>query len=371
MMLLAGALSVDAAVINVSPTPARTSTSLNTGSETINITWQVQRSVPNTLPATVVSQQGRFLIGGRVVRTVNRPLSRNLPGTTAPTQSTTFNETVGVPRSLAVEAARRDQPLAFQRSFSDGSGSSNGNIVVAITGSAGGAFALTRMDLTFEDESRVRVLPGNESVRAVAEINFTGSGILRAIWEIAGPASTAGEPLFRPLTMVRRDLAGGDRSIITSPPLPTDSQGLYIVRLRVEEPDPDFAIPLLRYFVTAPEAEAAEAPLPPVQLESPASGALLALDSEFSWRPLPRSHAYMLQFYPAEGPDEPEAPPLASVLVPGDRHSTALEPLTWRRFETGSRYRWRVRALGENGSLIGLSGWREILTPARSQEAER
>lgn len=371
MVLLVGPMSVSAAVVNVSPTPARTSTSISTAASTINITWQVQRTVPNSLPVTISSQQGQFLLGGSVIRTVNRPLSRNLPGTLAATQSTTLNETVSIPRSLVVEAARRDQQLIFQRSFNDGAGSSSGSIVVAITGSAGGDFALTRIDLKFEDESRVRVLPGDDSVRAQAEINFTGSGILRAVWEIAGPASTAGEPLFRPLTIIRRNLAGGDRFIITSPQLPTDSQGLHVVRLRIEEPAADFALPILRYFVT--ESAAAADPVPPssVQLQSPASGALLALDSEFSWQPMPQSRTYMLQFYPADGPAEPEAPPLAAVLVPGDSHSTTVEPLTWRRLETGSRYRWRVRALGEDGSVIGLSDWREILTPARGQEPER
>lgn len=370
MSLLVTSLSVNAAVINVTPTPARTSTSINAPSAVINITWQVQRTVPNSLPVTISSQQGRFILGGNVVRTVNRPLSRNLPGTLAATQSATLNETVSVPRSLVVEAARRDQQLLYQRTFNDGAGSSNGSIVVAITGSAGGAFALTRIDLKFEDDSRVRVLPGDENVRALAEINFTGSGILRAVWEIAGPGSTAGEPLFRPLTIVRRNLAGGDRIIITSPQLPTDSQGLHVLRLRIEEPEADFTLPILRYFVTAPAAEAAAVPPESVVLQSPENGALLALDSEFSWQPLAGSKAYMLQFYPAEGPADPDAPPLAAVLVPGERHSTTVEPLTWRRFETGSRYRWRVRALGEDGSLIGRSDWREILTPTRHEEPE-
>ncbi|MDZ7736092.1 MAG: hypothetical protein U5P41_08305 [Gammaproteobacteria bacterium] len=369
--LLTGPLSVNAAIVNVSPAPARTSTSLNAGSATVNVTWQVQRVAQPNVGANVVSQNGRFLIGGRVVDTVNRSLSRVFPGSPSGTEFATFTETVSVSRSLVVEAARRDQLLTFQRAFDDGTGSSSGEIVVAISGGAGGDFALTRIDLKFEDESRVRVLPGDESVRALAEINFTGSGILRAVWEIAGPASTAGEPIFRPLTIVRRNLAGGDRIIITSPQLPTDSQGLHVIRLRIEEPAADFALPILRYFVT--ESAAAADPVPPssVQLQSPTSGALLALDSEFTWQPLPDGRAYMLQFYPAGGPDEPEAPPLAAVLVPGDSHSTTVEPLTWRRFETGSRYRWRVRALGEDGSLIGLSGWREILTPAREREAEQ
>lgn len=353
----------DAAIVDVSPQPSRANAGVT--SATLNIVWQVQRvDQPNT-SANVVSQSGQFLLGGSVVQTVSRPLSRVFPGNATGNEIATFSEAVNVPRSILVEAARSGQSLTYQRSFTDGTGASAGSVTVAVVGSAGGEFAITRIELKFEGDSRVRVLPGDETIRALAEINFGGSGILRGVWEIAGPASTTGEPLFRPLTIVRRNLAGGDRVIISSPQLPTDTQGLHVVRLRIEEPALDFVIPVLRYFVTAPESEAAPPPPTPVQLQAPAGGAVLAPDSEFTWEPLPGAQAYMLQFYPAEGPAEPTAPPVAAVLVPGERQSTVLEALTWQRLEYGTRYRWRIRAMAEDGSLAGLSGWREILTPAR------
>lgn len=369
-VLIFGIFSVQAAIVDVSPQPARLNTGLNAA--TLNVVWQVQRNDQPNVSSNVISQNGLFLLGGTVVGTVSRTLSRVYPGNATGIEIATFSETVSVPRSIAVEAARTGQPLTYQRTFSDASGiSSTGSVALAVVGSAGGEFAITRIDLKFDDDSRVRVLPGNEDLRALAEINFTGSGILQAVWEIAGPTSTSGEPLFRPLTIVRRNLAGGDRSIISSPQLPTDSQGLYVVRLRLQEPDLDFVIPILRYFVTAPEAAPAGAPPAPVSLQSPANDALLGMDTEFRWQSLPQSRAYMLQFYPAAGPAEPHAPPVAAVLVPGDRQSTVLEPLTWQRLESGTRYRWRIRALAEDGSVAGLSGWREILTPSQGPETQR
>lgn len=358
--LLPGVLH--AMIVEVTPIPPVANVTV-AGASTVNINWRIQREAAPNTPATVISPFGEFQLNGTVVATENRTLSRVFPGVLTGSEFGTFNESVTIPRSVITRAARSGETLTYTRTFDDGDGASSGTVTLALVGGVGGVFSIMRLELKFEDESRVKVVPGDERLQAIAEINFSGSGILQAVWEIAGPTSTAGEPLFRPLTLVRRSLAGSDRIIIHSPQLPTDSEGLYVIRLRIEEPRTGFELPVLHYVVTAAEAAIDAIPLTTVTLTTPADRDLLRADTLFGWAPIPEARAYMLEFYPAEEPDVPAEPPLTGVLVPGASTEARLESLTLTYLEAGMRYRWRVRAIGEGGMPLGNSDWREILVP--------
>src|SRR5512140_3257676 len=73
----------------------------------------------------------------------------------------------------------------------------------------GGDFAIERVDLRFVGGEKIRVLAAGQSVRAEAEITFTGTGQLGGTWEIAEPTTTSGNPQFRSLELVNRLLGMG------------------------------------------------------------------------------------------------------------------------------------------------------------------
>ena len=126
---------------------------------------------------------------------------------------------------------------------------------VAVFASATAAtFGVARVALRFGNEKPAVIVERDDKLAAQAEISFTGNGLLRAAWEIAGPNPDANRPRFRILTDVQQPLGGRDAAILTSPRLPTNSTGLYLVRLRIVEPATTLETPVIRYNVNEKKA---------------------------------------------------------------------------------------------------------------------
>ncbi len=111
----------------------------------------------------------------------------------------------------------------------------------------------------------MRVLRAGESTVAIAEINYSGGGVLNGLWEVATPPSTQGQPVFVPFASASVNLAAGGLSEVTSPALPTTAAGNYYVRFRVRTPIVPFDGLVLRYAV-----EAADTASLPIDVVSPA-----------------------------------------------------------------------------------------------------
>ncbi|WP_299392087.1 hypothetical protein [Pelagibius sp.] len=232
----------------------------------------------------------------------------------------------------------------------------------------------------------MRVLAKGSRLRAIAEINTTGSGLIVGQWEIAPATTTSGAPVFRPLALVRQNVAGGRRVFITSPPLPTRFEGTNLVRLNITDPATVFDEPELQYYVTP------ESPLPERQeprlllMTSPSPGIPLTLTTRFAWQAVPGAKAYKLEFFPAlpvrdeppsqdevvaslpldPGPDPQPAPaagPLTGIVLPGAVTETRLKDFTLAHLPAQRRYRWIVTAIGEDGAVLGASAMREIYKP--------
>jgi hypothetical protein len=180
---------------------------------------------------------------GRRYLTVPRLLSAGIASALSPAgalqaQTVRFAEGVSIPAAVLAEAiAGGVNRLFYRRTFTDGSGSSlTISLPVNITGAGAAGFAVNYIGLRFDDDSVRRLAAPRSPLRARAVIRFSGTGQLRAVWEVADPSSASGSPVFRPLRVVRRPLFGGRAVTVESPPLPTDRKGLHLVRLRVLEP---------------------------------------------------------------------------------------------------------------------------------------
>lgn len=232
------------------------------------------------------------------------------------------------------------------------------------------ALSLSRIALRFSDNTSVKVVVPETSLMAVADISYIGSGLFDAMWEIAEPVSTIGQPVFVPMRPVRQFLVAGGRVYLQTPPLPTQKQGLHILRLRVTQPTLNFATPVLQYSVN-PQGDISVAPtLPPVRINSPADNALLAGDTRFDWQPVKGARAYQLDlFLPEQSGLKPDdaaiarRQPATGIMVPGKRNSLALGELSRSHLRPGTTYYWRILAIGDKGQILSTSALREIRIP--------
>jgi hypothetical protein len=169
-----------------------------------------------------------------------------------------------------------------------------------LVGGLAGPFEVLRFELNFDDGSTLRTIAPGAPLRAEATVSYSGTGELRAVWELADAGSTAGTPIFRPLRNVLRYLGASGRVRLQSPELPTAGSGLHLFRLRVVEPDTAFPLPTIRYFVME-EAGRGQAPQP-LQLRGPGHLASLGDDTRFAWDLVEGASAYQIEIYAKPDP---------------------------------------------------------------------
>jgi hypothetical protein len=377
-----------ALLTNVTVNPAGVTLAVNRPAS-INLTWTLVASPTNNIPTTatsseiVITDPGQDVIYGTIPRTLSRTIT--------PGGSGILSETAQIPRSV-IEAMKRARdangnPLSafvLLRNFTD----DNFSFVSAMAnlyltgGSAASLLQIDRLALTFDDLSTVRLIPKDETLNALLDVQFSGSGQLRGVWELATPASTMGEPIYTNLRLVRQALVGNQTIRLKSPDLPTNQEGVYLLRFRVTEPETGFEPVTIRYLVTASTAQ--ERPPLNVQLLSPAQGALISAETRFAWRGVDeaKAKAWQLEIYEKpqtnaldQLPDlggaaqessktsEVEGPPVAGMLLQGETREIPLSKMARGHLKQGQGYWWRVRAIGSEGIVIGESPLLEFRTP--------
>lgn len=394
LLALLASPAAQAGIVSVDTAQDRLAVSAS-GPSTVTVTWLVVRDNGTTLPnpGTVSSSSGRFLVNGVVVGTVSRTLSRTTPGVTPGPQTLVFTEAVSVPQAVVFRAIKARVPIVFERTFSTtgiivppAPASLPGSIDLIPSGPGSEPFSISRLSLTFDDRTRVKVLPKDSRLRALAELRTTGQGLIEGTWEVALAATTAGTPVFQTLSLVRQPVAFGGRMVITSPPLPTRFEGTNLVRLRITGPATRFDEPELTYYVT-PESPHPDAQEPSLLLiTAPDPGTPLTLTTRFAWRAVPGAAIYKVEIFPAEpGPADiasnrevttpvPLDPtpdtaavagsePLTGVVVPGTQTEIRLQDYSLAHLPADRRYLWTVKAMDAEGALLGVSPPREIFKP--------
>lgn len=327
----------------------------------------------------VQSTTGTFRIpNGSTLGIVSRTLTTSAVSVPV---TVTLNEQLLIPSNVIFAAFKAGvSRIEYVRDFEDGDGpfaAVQGVFLIDLTSPSAAAFGIGRLALSFEDGAIEKIAEEEQFLRAKADISHTGSGVIRGVWEAADPTSTAGTPIYRPLTQVREFLsAGGDKTLF-SPRLPTSSTGLHLVRFRLTDPALFDTDPVIRYFV-----QPRPAPLEPIGLVMPPHLSLLGNDTRFTWQPIAGVRAYQLELFeqglPIELPadtapvDEPRAidprpgssiSPTTGLLVPGDQSAVPLTTLARTHLMSGRTYLWRVLAIGSEGTVIGESPLRAIRVP--------
>lgn len=121
---------------------------------------------------------------------------------------------------------------------------------ISVTGSGGatmGPLRIERVELNFFNDRGQATVARGSVLHAYAVIRFDGNGLFRARWEVDK----------RILEEVVTNVTHGDTLTVRMQrgiSLPTFEPGPHRVRLNIEEPTPDFELPVIQYFVTADSA---------------------------------------------------------------------------------------------------------------------
>ena len=241
------------------------------------------------------------------------------------------------------------------------------------------ALSLNRVALRFSDNTSIKVTTPNTNVTALADISYMGSGLFDAMWEIAEPVSTMGEPVFVPIQPVRQFLVGGGQLTLQSPVLPTQKTGLHIVQLKICSPT--FAlgvaaavgpcrVPAILQYMISPDGDTSAITLPPLRIRTPADNALLTTDTRFEWQAVKGANGYQLElFLPEQSGLKPDATsiakraPASGMMVPAKKNSLSLGELSRNKLRPNTTYYWRIIAIGNNGQMLSSSALREIRIP--------
>jgi len=367
-----------ATVTSATPVPVQVSVSPTGGA--VNITWRVVHSLTAPGTATTTSPSYTINVDGVPFATISKTLSRTTTLAAGVPETLTFTETIPVSAALAVRIAQNNNIATIVRLFNDGfGGPQTATARLNVAGSAGD-LSINRLDLSFENGSKTRVIAQNNELFAVADINFRAKGLLQAEWRVIDSSSIRGGQFERVLSVVRRQLsaAGNGRIRLKSPKLPTGVSGLHQVRLVITDPDLRFEEPVLRYYVSPSTLPGGGRHLS-LEVIQPKENAPLHTEQQFTWLAVPGAAAYQIEIFnsgaatnPTEnlsqsplivGPLDVDGTLVAGKIVPGSQTSAVLQQVSFQHLEHGRTYLWRLRAIAENGSVLAQSDLRKIQYP--------
>lgn len=365
------------APLQASVMPAVASTAAGQAT-TVSVTWRVSGSGPGG--RSVSSPRGEFLAGGPAGQPIGgREFSLQSEARAVGGSFTALlRETIEIPVQVVLRAQQLNaNRIAYRRTFTSGTAEPETAVLLLnLSGPLGGAFGINGVALRFGDGSRQSVIDAGGDLVAIADVAHTGTGRLEAVWEVAEPSSTRSVPIFRSLDLVRRQLVrSGSSTLLRSPPLPTGTEGAYLVRLRLTSPEPAFEPPVMRYFVN-PAGDRSIAPAL-IGAISPAVGAAHAPGTRFSWQPLAGAASYRLELHDAAGAMQGTDPAMAAadlgeprsgIAVDAGITDTELSRLALSHLPPGRSYWWRVLAYDELGRVVGASEPRRLYVPPAESE---
>lgn len=359
VVALSGSAYAD--ISSVSPTPSSATISAK-DTALINVVWRVTRTDPAGGTRTVSSPTATLQINGTTVATLAGTLTRQSTLGGGQTATLIFNESLSLNTALARRIAKSPAgSVRIIRTFDDTLAVPVASQIRLFTGAGNsGPLTVRRIDLAFDNKSRSDVVYKDETIRAIADIAFRSSGILKGEWRIVDPTASLGRSGGRVLSVIRQNLvsSGEGRTRIVSPPLPTNNNGLYLVSFSIQDENTNFEIPVLKYFVLDNKsASLTSAPIE-INILSPSNGADLSKDTVFTWQGINSAQAYQVELF-----NKGDNIPLTGKLVPATDLKLSLSALSLDWLESGYEYNWRIRAFGAGGILIGQSEFQTLYMP--------
>lgn len=413
ILLLSASASWAALVVQSSPSSIMYST---TTSLPITVSWGIIENSGGGLPITTFSSNsGVFTTASGIAPGVVLGSSINTSVSISCDDVAGCNTTPEIPFSIPADVLTDAQTLGastifYRRTFADATTSLAGSLQINLifpapppappptpptapppptptVNNPQSVLSITRQSLRFSDNSTRKLIETKTKISAVAELKYTGSGLLDAFWEYVSPLSSTGRLVYTPLYTVRRYLGIGGRVILQSPPLPTSATGQYILRLRILKTPTNpngveftdnlpGGLPILRYTVIESD-DKNKVSLPPIQTNTPNDNTVLQTDTIFNWQAVDGANAYQLELYivdsiPTTDPIQnalridasvlKNKKPEAGLLIPAKETSLSLSTLARGMLKQQQSYYWRIIAIGNNGKILTTSSIKTIRT---------
>lgn len=200
---------------------------------------------------------------------------------------------------------------------------------------------IQRLDIFLSNRLPKMTVPQYQrDLKAFAVIRYTGAGILQGQWEIDG----------RVFSRVNKVLYQGAQKITLqtplAPPLPTYAVGTHRVRFVITRPTPAFEFPQAIYFV---ESDPLQFNIAIRLAEPPDNKTTTCAPFTLRWDAVGKAYVYLVEFVEANSID-----PTFSAYAKETAY-TLREELCRSLLSSGRAYRWRVKALSQEGQIIGAS----------------
>jgi hypothetical protein len=292
-------------------------------------------STPQPIDITLSSDKGTFHADGGVVGEVNKPLN-----VTVRNGSGSVFESLSIPVAVVKRAERSGvNRVTFTRIFTDGTVSVYAQTVFLLTTEAGADFRITRVQLYFENGRAEITLKKNQpTLKAFANIRFTGSGLLEGFWEVDG----------RLISEVFEHLVYGRTVTLETPDIrvPTFEAGSHRLRFVITNPPTDITFLDTLYFLTAEEYHE----ILPIDLIIPRHAAEIEYSSAtFFWEDKSSSNTYLIEFLDKEG-----GKPIFSAYTNNTEYKLP-QPVLKRTFYPDKEFLWRVKGFDRDGNKTGES----------------
>ncbi len=156
-------------------------------------------------------------------------------------------------------------------------------------------------------------------------------------------------------------LAGSEIKL-QSPILPSSRNGLYFVRLKLNNPNPNFELPILRYTVVPQTSEQPKSLL----VGSPPQDAVLSTQTQFSWQAVSDAKVYQVEVFLEQPNDTAHSSkqlirPVTGTQVPATKEQLSFNAISLAHLRTGQTYYWRVIAVDQAGKVLAISKSRRLI----------
>jgi len=357
---------------------------------TLNVNWNV--TTTGNGGGTASSNTGTYTFAQNQTSVIGPGgISLTAPSLTSGTFS--IPESFQIPAAILATAQQNNfTTIYYYRDFIAGAEGQTGPAYLRInlkTPNIESKLKISRESLRFSDNTSVKLIKPKTRISALAELKYTGTGLLDAFWEVASPMSTTGVPLYTRLRTVRSYLGAGGRAILRSPPLPATANGQYLVRLQIRKTTTNpngvefttnlpAGLPVLRYTVSQQGEGGATYALPPIKTSSPLKNTLLNASTRFRWQAVKGAKAYQLELYLPDLHKRPSADdknlpleeslinnksPATGLLVPAKKTSLSLSALSRDTLRHNQIYYWRIIAISNDGQVLTTSPLKTIRTP--------
>lgn len=214
----------------------------------VTYTTLTQQQVNEQTPVTVVERR-RITTNPPLYPAVNKPVEFRAENFLAKSVLWNFGDGTRLVLGPEIISHVYSSPGKYTVEAKDFGGESVAKIQTTVNVTEGtgprASFQVFFLQLRFDDGKPYKVVPrGYDRLVAYADIKYEGSGILNALWLVNGIA-------FR---VANLSLPFARQTIINSgsiPALPTAIPGMYEVSLKIIQPQVEFEIPVIRYFVAA------------------------------------------------------------------------------------------------------------------------